>query len=170
MVVWGYNQRVVISYFPKRPNDQFPKPPNYFFSKSRISVSSFSSALGSGAGAGAASSSFLRVRAAMPFTMKKIHRAMMRKSTTFWMNWPYLSTAAPSPSPIWKARFAKSMLPVKSTLGAGDTFKAGCVYALLKGMTDDETVRFASACSAVAISRFPLPLNPPTLEEVNQLI
>lgn len=59
---------------------------------------------------------------------------------------------------------------VKSTLGAGDTYKAGCLYALLKGMNDDETVRFASACSSVAISRFPLPLNPPTLEEVNNLL
>ncbi len=59
---------------------------------------------------------------------------------------------------------------VKSTLGAGDTFKAGCVYALLKGMSDDETVRFASACSAIAISRFPLPLNPPKLSEVQELL
>ncbi len=59
---------------------------------------------------------------------------------------------------------------VKSTLGAGDTFKAGCVYGLLKGMKDDELVRFASACSAMAISRFPLPLNPPTMEEVKALI
>ena len=59
---------------------------------------------------------------------------------------------------------------VKSTLGAGDTFKAGCVYALLHGMNDEETVRFASACSAIAISRFPLPLNPPKLEEVNKLL
>ena len=59
---------------------------------------------------------------------------------------------------------------VKSTLGAGDTFKAGCVYGLLHGMSDDEMVRFASACSAIAISRFPLPLNPPTLEEVRALL
>ncbi|SFB97591.1 carbohydrate kinase family protein [Ruminococcus albus] len=59
---------------------------------------------------------------------------------------------------------------VKSTLGAGDTFKAGCVYGLLKGMSDDELVRFASACSAVAISRFPLPLYPPRLEEVQAMI
>lgn len=68
----------------------------------------------------------------------------------------------------------KKMLPfsveVKSTLGAGDTFKAGCVYGLLHGMTDDEIVRFASACSAIAISRFPLPLNPPTMEEVEKLL
>ena len=59
---------------------------------------------------------------------------------------------------------------VRSTLGAGDTFKAGCVYALLHGMSDEETVRFASACSAIAIARFPLPLNPPRLEEVMKLI
>jgi sugar/nucleoside kinase (ribokinase family) len=59
---------------------------------------------------------------------------------------------------------------VRSTLGAGDTYKAGCVYALLKGLNDAETVRFASACSAVAISRFPLPLNPPKIDEVNELL
>jgi len=58
---------------------------------------------------------------------------------------------------------------VRSTLGAGDTFKAGCVYGLLHGMGDDELVRFASACAAVAISRFPLPLHPPTLAEVQAL-
>lgn len=58
---------------------------------------------------------------------------------------------------------------VRSTLGAGDTFKAGCVYGILHGMGDDELVRFASACSAIAISRFPLPLNPPTMEEVRKL-
>ena len=59
---------------------------------------------------------------------------------------------------------------VRSTLGAGDTFKAGCVYGLLRGMGDDDLVRFASACAAVAISRFPLPLNPPRLEEVRKLM
>ena len=59
---------------------------------------------------------------------------------------------------------------VRSTLGAGDTFKAGCVYGLLHGMADDALVRFASACSAMAISRFPLPLHPPKLEEVRALI
>ena len=59
---------------------------------------------------------------------------------------------------------------VKSTLGAGDTFKAGCVYGLLHGMSDEELVQFASACSAVAVSRFPLPLYPPRLEEVQAVI
>ena len=59
---------------------------------------------------------------------------------------------------------------VQSTLGAGDTFKAGCVYGLLHNMSDEELVRFASACSAIAISRFPLPLHPPKLDEVLALI
>lgn len=59
---------------------------------------------------------------------------------------------------------------VRSTLGAGDTFKAGCVYGLLHGMPDEELVRFASACSAISISRFPLPLNPPKMEKVQSLI
>lgn len=61
-------------------------------------------------------------------------------------------------------------VPVKSTLGAGDTFKAGCVYALLHGMNDAETVRFAAACAAVAITRFPLSLHPPTLPEIHALM
>ena len=73
-----------------------------------------------------------------------------------------------------KGQPMKKMKPfsiaVKSTLGAGDTFKAGCIYGLLHGMTDDELVRFASACSAIAISRFPLPLNPPTLDEIQALL
>ena len=73
-----------------------------------------------------------------------------------------------------KGQDIKRMKPfdveVKSTLGAGDTYKAGCVYALLHNMSDEETVRFASACSGIAISRFPLPLHPPKLEEVNALI
>ena len=73
-----------------------------------------------------------------------------------------------------KGEIASRMKPfpveVKSTLGAGDTFKAGCVYGLLHGMPDAELVRFASACSAVAITRFPLPLHPPRLKEVQALI
>jgi len=73
-----------------------------------------------------------------------------------------------------KGQPMKKMKPftveVKSTLGAGDTYKAGCIYGLLHGMTDDEIVRFASACSAIAISRFPLPLKPPTMEEIKAML
>ena len=59
---------------------------------------------------------------------------------------------------------------VRSTLGAGDTYKAGCVYGLLHGMDDEDLVCYAAACSGVAISRFPLPLNPPKPEEVQALL
>ena len=58
---------------------------------------------------------------------------------------------------------------VVSTLGAGDTFKAGCVYGLLQNWNDDKIVSFAAACAAVACTRFPLPLHPPKLEEVLSL-
>lgn len=66
--------------------------------------------------------------------------------------------------------FTPYKVEVVSTLGAGDTFKAGCIYGLLKKMSDLEIVQFASALAGVAISRFPLPLNPPTVEEVQALI
>ena len=57
----------------------------------------------------------------------------------------------------------------ESTLGAGDTFKAGCVYALLNGMDDAATVDFASACAAAAIMEFPIPLHLPTLARIEAL-
>jgi sugar/nucleoside kinase (ribokinase family) len=48
-----------------------------------------------------------------------------------------------------KGEKIKSFEPYKvnivSTLGAGDTFKAGCVYALSKGMRDDDIVKFPFA-------------------------
>ncbi|MGN0666562.1 MAG: PfkB family carbohydrate kinase [Huintestinicola sp.] len=66
--------------------------------------------------------------------------------------------------------FTPFKVDVKSTLGAGDTFKAGCTYALAMGMNDDELVRFASACAAVAVSRYPSQLDPPTVAEVENII
>ena len=55
------------------------------------------------------------------------------------------------------------------TVNADDAFKAGCVYGLLKGMTDDELVAFAAACAAVAVTKFPMALNTPKLDEINSL-
>ncbi|MCL2071810.1 MAG: carbohydrate kinase family protein [Oscillospiraceae bacterium] len=66
--------------------------------------------------------------------------------------------------------FEAFKVDVVSTLGAGDTFKAGCVYSLLHGYDDDMTVRFASALAAVACTKFPLGLNPPELKEVEELM
>jgi sugar/nucleoside kinase (ribokinase family) len=53
-----------------------------------------------------------------------------------------------------------------STLGAGDTFKAACVYGLSQGWGDEKMVKFASSCAAVACTKFPLAFNPPKLDEV----
>lgn len=57
-----------------------------------------------------------------------------------------------------------------STLGAGDSFKAGAVYGLYKGYDDDSLVRFACATAAVAITKFPIALYPPKLGEIEHLI
>ena len=57
-----------------------------------------------------------------------------------------------------------------STLGAGDTFKAGAVYATHMHMGDDELVAFASATAGVAISNYPIAYNPPTLEKITALM
>lgn len=59
---------------------------------------------------------------------------------------------------------------VVSTLGAGDSFKAGTIYALNEGMNDDDIVRFACATAGCACANFPIALNPPTLEKVNAII
>lgn len=62
------------------------------------------------------------------------------------------------------------MLPykvdVKSTLGAGDTFRAGVVYGILNEFKDEDTVKFAAATAATVCMRFPMALNPPTLTEI----
>jgi len=59
---------------------------------------------------------------------------------------------------------------VVSTLGAGDTFKAGAIYALNQKMSDEDLVRFAAATAGVACESYPIAYNPPTLEKVNALL
>jgi len=76
--------------------------------------------------------------------------------------------------------FASAKTPVQSfkpykikvvdTLAAGDTFRAGIVYGILKGWSDLEVVRFASATAAVSCTRFPSVYEPPTLAEITALI
>ena len=65
--------------------------------------------------------------------------------------------------------FTPYRIEVVSTLGAGDSFKAGCIYALLQKMSDEDTVSFAAATAASACSVFPLPLNPPTLAKIRAI-
>ena len=69
---------------------------------------------------------------------------------------------------------AKELRPFRveaaDTLAAGDTFRAGVVYGMLQGWADVQTVRFAAGCAAVACTRFPSVHEPPSLDEVMQLV
>ena len=66
--------------------------------------------------------------------------------------------------------FKPYSLDIVSTLGAGDSFKAGTIYALYHKMSDDDTVKFACAVAALACTKFPIALDPPTLTEAEELI
>jgi sugar/nucleoside kinase (ribokinase family) len=59
---------------------------------------------------------------------------------------------------------------VVDTLAAGDTFRAGVIYAILKQMSPLETVRFASATAAISCTRFPSVYQPPDLSEIQALM
>lgn len=67
-------------------------------------------------------------------------------------------------------RFSPYRVQVASTLGAGDSFKAGAVYAVSRGMDDDRIVAFASATAAAAVSRYPIPEYPPTLRMIREIM
>ena len=64
------------------------------------------------------------------------------------------------------SRFRPYQVTVESSLGAGDAFKAGAIYALHEGMDDSTLVRFASATAAAACMHYPIAKNPPRLETV----
>lgn len=66
--------------------------------------------------------------------------------------------------------FPAYQVEVKSTLGAGDSFKAGTIYGLSKGMSDDDVVRYACAVAGVAIQKYPISEYPPEISEVEELI
>ena len=66
--------------------------------------------------------------------------------------------------------FKPYSLNIVSTLGAGDSFKAGVIYALYNKMSAEDTVKYASAAAGIACTKFPIAQNPPTTEEIERLI
>jgi len=66
--------------------------------------------------------------------------------------------------------FMPFKLNVISTLGAGDSFKAGAIYALSKSMDDEALVAFASATAGLALMHYPISEKLPTLEGIYALI
>jgi len=56
------------------------------------------------------------------------------------------------------------------TVGAGDCFNGGLAYALSRGFDPAEAVRFASACGALATTRYGAAASAPTLPKVEILL
>jgi sugar/nucleoside kinase (ribokinase family) len=56
------------------------------------------------------------------------------------------------------------------TLGAGDTFRAGTAYGLLRGMRDDKIIEFASALAAMVCATGPGVTKSPSLAKVKKFI
>jgi len=58
----------------------------------------------------------------------------------------------------------------RDTTGAGDSFRAGVIYAMLNGWDDEQLVRTASAVAALVCERFPGVLNSPTEAELSAFL
>lgn len=56
------------------------------------------------------------------------------------------------------------------TTGAGDVFRAGFIYALLRGWPTDDILRFANAAAAVSCTRLGALAGIPALAEVETLV
>ncbi len=59
---------------------------------------------------------------------------------------------------------------VIDSAGAGDSFRAGVIYGMLKQWGDEEIIRFASAVAGLVCERFPGVLGSPTFPEVIKFI
>ena len=59
---------------------------------------------------------------------------------------------------------------VIDTTGAGDVFRSGFIYALLRGDTPEGILRFACASAAISCTRRGAIASVPTLDEVQSLI
>ncbi len=65
--------------------------------------------------------------------------------------------------------FAPFRVDVKGSLAAGDFFRGGAVYALLRGWPDEKLVAFSAAVGALACVHFPAALDLPSLQAVLEL-
>ena len=59
---------------------------------------------------------------------------------------------------------------VRDTTGAGDSFRAGAIYAMLNGADDEQLVRTASAVAALVCEGFPGVLNSPSEMELSEFL
>jgi sulfofructose kinase len=61
-------------------------------------------------------------------------------------------------------------IEARDTTGAGDVFRAGFIYAMLRGWSTEEIIRFANAAAAVSCTRLGALGGIPALEEVEELV
>ena len=80
-------------------------------------------------------------------------------------------------APVWYARPGETVrysqpysIKPLDTSGGGDSFRAGIVFGILKGWTDDKMIDFAAAVAAINCTRFPGVLNTPTYDEVSDFV
>lgn len=67
-------------------------------------------------------------------------------------------------------RFKPFPVEVKDSAGAGDSFRAGIIFGMLKKWSDDQTIQYAAAVAGLVCASFPGVLNSPTHAEVIQFI
>jgi sugar/nucleoside kinase (ribokinase family) len=79
--------------------------------------------------------------------------------------------------PLWYARRdggRKEIEPfpveMVDSAGAGDSFRGGLIYGLLRSWSDENALRFASAVAALVCTTAPGCVNPPTLEQVEAFL
>lgn len=82
--------------------------------------------------------------------------------------------------PLWYARGGQSTsarkelaafkVQVLDSAGAGDSFRGGVIYGLLRGWSDEQSLQFASAVAALVCTTTPGCVNPPTLDEVRAFL
>jgi sugar/nucleoside kinase (ribokinase family) len=63
-------------------------------------------------------------------------------------------------------RFKPYRVRVIDSAGAGDSFRAGVIYGMLKKWSDDRIIQYASAVAGMVCERFPGVLNSPSHTEV----
>lgn len=67
-------------------------------------------------------------------------------------------------------RFNPYRVRVIDSAGAGDSFRAGVIYGMLKKWSDDQIIQYAAAVAGMVCASFPGVLNSPTHAEVDRFI
>ena len=68
------------------------------------------------------------------------------------------------------ARTLCSTREARDTAGAGDSFRAGVIYGMLRGFADPRLIETASALSAMVCRQVPGVLNSPSEQELERFL